>query len=609
MDCKLRMPLKSQSSSRVTLAPPPPKAMISKTSRGRASLANATTPGGSGKWTWWTVTTLLVAARVLGAWYSPITDCDETFNYWEPLHFAISGGSHGLQTWEYAPQFALRSWAYIAPYAAAATGFLGLGLSWRNTFFAIRIALALVCACFELKLTSAMNRFDTIVDPPRGSQTSAAVFLLLILAFSPGMFHSAPAFLPSSFAMICTLSAMSSWSTALRTSRGSARPRPSLGVILSIGTGSLLGWPFAAALGLPYALPYLVPLRTRLAYPFLRTTVLVATAILAPMLAIDSYMYARPWLLVPINLVMYNVIRNQSALYGVESGAFYLKNLALNWTPPVLILALATTAVYLVPGPQRGKDAGWTRGVAWMLAVWLGVFTMQAHKEERFMAPAYPCVAVMAARGAAWTAREVDARVSGWHRTLVVGLCAAAVVGFAVLRMGALVVYYAAPVRLDLSAAIPQSTSATTVNVCTGNDWFLAPGHFHLPRHARIRFVRQAFDGHLPADFAPSSGSATAETSMVEPWVDRLARVRNATSAVGQAEFNDKNQVTESRFVPLSQCDYILGRDPIVSRPSFTVACAPMLHADHTPMWSRVLYHPFKSLGKQVWQDYCLWKV
>jgi len=43
--------------------------------------------------------------------YSNIQDCDEVFNFWEPLHYLDRG--HGFQTWETSPAFAIRSWAYI----------------------------------------------------------------------------------------------------------------------------------------------------------------------------------------------------------------------------------------------------------------------------------------------------------------------------------------------------------------------------------------------------------------------------------------------------------------------------------------------------------------
>ena len=42
---------------------------------------------------------LLFRARLLSAANNIVHDCDETFNYWEPLHYITYG--YGLQTWEY----------------------------------------------------------------------------------------------------------------------------------------------------------------------------------------------------------------------------------------------------------------------------------------------------------------------------------------------------------------------------------------------------------------------------------------------------------------------------------------------------------------------------
>lgn len=49
---------------------------------------------------------LLVSVRLSAAIWSPISDCDETFNYWEPLHLWLYGS--GLQTWEYSPAYGIR---------------------------------------------------------------------------------------------------------------------------------------------------------------------------------------------------------------------------------------------------------------------------------------------------------------------------------------------------------------------------------------------------------------------------------------------------------------------------------------------------------------------
>jgi alpha-1,2-mannosyltransferase len=56
-----------------------------------------------------------LSAALVSAWFAPIQDCDETFNYWEPTHYLSHG--YGLQTWEYSPDYAIRSWLYIAFHA------------------------------------------------------------------------------------------------------------------------------------------------------------------------------------------------------------------------------------------------------------------------------------------------------------------------------------------------------------------------------------------------------------------------------------------------------------------------------------------------------------
>jgi hypothetical protein len=42
---------------------------------------------------------VLLTARLLSAAYNIVHDCDEVYNYWEPLHFLLYG--YGMQTWEY----------------------------------------------------------------------------------------------------------------------------------------------------------------------------------------------------------------------------------------------------------------------------------------------------------------------------------------------------------------------------------------------------------------------------------------------------------------------------------------------------------------------------
>jgi hypothetical protein len=40
-----------------------------------------------------------VFVRLIGAAVNIVHDCDEVYNYWEPLHYLVHGS--GMQTWEY----------------------------------------------------------------------------------------------------------------------------------------------------------------------------------------------------------------------------------------------------------------------------------------------------------------------------------------------------------------------------------------------------------------------------------------------------------------------------------------------------------------------------
>lgn len=68
---------------------------------------------------------------------------------------------------------------------------------------------------------------------------------MIAMVISPGMYHAAPAYLPSTFAMYTTMlgfSAFMDWSGAIRTAEG----------ITWFSIGAILGWPFAGALVLPF---------------------------------------------------------------------------------------------------------------------------------------------------------------------------------------------------------------------------------------------------------------------------------------------------------------------------------------------------------------------
>ena len=94
---------------------------------------------------------LLLAARLSAAIWSGISDCDETFNYWEPTHHLLYG--QGLQTWEYDPRFALRSYLYLLLHLLPAKLYtVLLQPNPMMVFYFLRCLLALLCSLAEVKI-------------------------------------------------------------------------------------------------------------------------------------------------------------------------------------------------------------------------------------------------------------------------------------------------------------------------------------------------------------------------------------------------------------------------------------------------------------------------
>jgi alpha-1,2-mannosyltransferase len=159
---------------------------------------------------------LYISWRMFIANRMPIMDCDEVYNYWEPLHFLNYGS--GFQTWEYAPQFALRTYAYIyplqwiswvvSPVASLVAPLLvdhPVTTDKLATFVVLRSTLAALSACCELHFIIALSEdvpFAESLDRQTLVPKSVSYSVALLLLTSAGMAHAAGAYLPSSSVMI-----------------------------------------------------------------------------------------------------------------------------------------------------------------------------------------------------------------------------------------------------------------------------------------------------------------------------------------------------------------------------------------------------------------------
>ncbi|KAK3389630.1 Alg9-like mannosyltransferase family-domain-containing protein [Podospora didyma] len=538
---------------------------------------------------------IFLGANLLAAIFSPIQDCDETFNYWEPLHYLSHG--YGLQTWEYSPDYAIRSWLYISFHAIVANIRRLLPRSDKVAeFYFVRYALAFACALCQ----TLMWRAVCLALNPR-----VGLFFIMALVFSPGNFHSATAFLPSSFAMYWAMvgaAAFMNWRGGIKTSQG----------MFWFAVGGVFGWPFAIALCAPFvfeeAFFALFSDSERMIESFIRLSRGVIATLLLVFFdgAINTFFYKKVEA-VSWNIIKYNIFSSTGGpeLYGTEPWDFYFKNLVLNFNVWFL-LALLSMPLFLLQ-KLFSRSAGETfqsglRTVVFLTPfyMWLAIFTLQPHKEERFMYPAYPFLALNAAL-------SIHTLLSAFGHTdpktlvgkipaklklaiVALGLIASFDIGLA--RIVGLYTGYSAPMSLY---APLNEIGGPGDSVCFGKEWYRFPSSYFLPHNMRAKFVRSEFRGLLPGEF---SEARIGFGFWSGTWLPTIG-------------LNERNEEDMGKYVDIRTCSFLVDTQypeqqkaldwkPSPNEPDYVadlehwdeVKCLPFLDAANTPFLARALWVP-----------------
>ncbi|GLJ37297.1 hypothetical protein SUGI_0756550 [Cryptomeria japonica] len=524
---------------------------------------------------------VLIAVRTISARSNLIHDCDEVFNYWEPLHYLLY--KSGFQTWEYSSEFALRSYLYIvlhALIAAPASWWFGMGQGKVAVFYLVRLFLGFASAVSDTALVVA-------VSSKYGRRL--AITTLFLLAFSSGCFIASTSFLPSTFSMYAiTLS-----SAALLLDR----PATSVSVA---AVGVLLGWPFSILTAGPlvvYALAIGSFKRVFLAG--------VTTSICMMMLSIltDYYYYGR-WTSSVLNLLVYNVVGGgESHLYGVEGPLFYLRN-GFNNFNFALLLALLFLPVLMMTMPvlmmTTKRDYKPLVVVVSPTYLWLIFMSLQPHKEERFLYPIYPLICLSAA---AVIERFPDLvhRFQRVHEEslafVVAKILRPLVLGFILAvfhsRTNALLYGYSAPVEVYKHLASLSNMGNESV-LCVGSEWHRYPSSFFLPSHvSEVRWIDDGFRGLLPIPFNETLGG----TASAPPY------------------FNSQNKASDIQYIrDLRTCSFLVELDlkrGYASRGSDqstweTIFEIPFLDKDKSPALYRAFAIPWVWDTKNVFGTYKL---
>lgn len=130
-----------------------------------------------------------------------VPDTDETYGYFEPLHFLLYGT--GMQTWEYSPEYAIRTYAFVLPFLPICRVLSALGCSKITTFFAVRLILGQGFAWSASRFLMSIKRL---------CGWSVGICSLIFMLASPGVFFCSTAFLPSAVCASFVMAAVSSWS-------------------------------------------------------------------------------------------------------------------------------------------------------------------------------------------------------------------------------------------------------------------------------------------------------------------------------------------------------------------------------------------------------------
>lgn len=453
----------------------------------------------------------------------------------------------GMQTWEYSPDYAIRSYSYVYSVFKFLQVFTYLFPSFEKVdlFIMTRIILGVAYAFAETEFVYAIKE----------TYNKSNIVPLVTIGFllsSPGIFYCSTSFLPSASASIFVMLATAAWLNYQN--------------YLCIMYGSIavlwLGWPFVAVVFLPFGIAMLAQIyfsnpkfidKIQNLFEFSMKVIIIIALVGIPAAYIDTYYYQRKTSPL-LNILFYNAGGNGDELYGIEDISYYFKNLFLN-LGVIWPLAVATPII-LLRNSLNKLDNNSTKLLVILCScgLWMGILMSRPHKEERFMYPIYPLLSVLAATSLCYIT-DMVMTVFGNYETLVDApfkqvkagniLKLAVVVGV----IGLNTILFSSRILSnyqnyngfqglwrDIHDITKKTNPRNPLRVCTGNEWYYFPSHFYLPNHLSLAFVDDGFKGQLPQYYDAVNGTFSTPTH----------------------RFNDQNKEEVSRYVSLDSCNYVV---------------------------------------------------
>ncbi|KAI0984893.1 hypothetical protein GJ496_006730 [Pomphorhynchus laevis] len=493
--------------------------------------------------------------------WNPIDDCDEIFNFYEPLHFLLHG--KGFQTWEYAPKFALRSYAYLIPFYLVLLPIKSAPKIVQ--FYLFRAFLSLICSLCELYFIRSFGRKFS---------TDAENLLIALHICSVAMFRSCVSFVNNSFSMYTVMLAYGFWFD----------DKNKLS-IFAIAVSSLFGWVYSALLGLPIAIDILfkqVKIKT-----FTITSIMSGLAISLFMVVVDSMFYKKITFTF-LNHIIYNLFTTGggSSLYGIEPWIYYIKNLFLNFN---ILFPIAMASLPLLIILKRISTRQTSIYTPFLLLstlyLWMGVLLSMPHKEDRFLFPVYPLFLISIPITIGIIQNLAEQIGSPRKFADMISNVANRVLPLAVLSIHFLLSLsrvialhksgYSAPVKIfSQFAASETAVTSNSSLICVGQEWYRLPGHFLIPSRFEVSFIKSDYDGQLPGKYLQDKHSTSIE----------------------RHDFNDLNKEESTRYIAFTECQYFFGtlnELGKLSRQNWTIISSSPIIDSHRSGSYRSFYIPF----------------
>lgn len=342
--------------------------------------------------------------------------------------------------------------------------------------------------------------------------------------------------------------------------------------------------------------------------------------------AVNVFFYKRV-AVVTWNIVKYNIFSSTGGpeLYGTEPWDFYLRNLALNFNV-WFILALMALPLFLVQKALSTSGQSLQSGLRAIVFVapfymWLAIFSAQPHKEERFMYPLYPFLALNASMSlhillsAIGTSnpKALLGRIPARLRLLAVGAVFLLSLFISLARIYGIYSAYHAPMSIYKpfwgDGQGQDAVGAEEDLVCFAKEWHRFPSSYFLPRDMHAKFVRSAFRGLLPGEFSEAkvgfgfwSGTWLSTSGLNDGNQEDLGKYVEARTC---SLLVDTQYPERTDALPPDEPDYVAD-----SETWHVVVCEPFLDAASTHMLARTLWIPDLEIipprFRRKWGRHCL---